>query len=73
MDGLSNGLNSTQLDHTYTIVGAVVGFAGGVFLGIIVAAFFFRRSNIFFHARRQRRRRRKDIEERGNERKSKSP
>ena len=71
MDGLSNGLNSTQVDHTYTIVGAVVGFAGGVFLGIIVAAFFFRRSNIFFHARRQRRRR-KDIEERGNERKSKS-
>ena len=71
--GLNSGPNSTRLDHTWTIVGAVVGFAAGIFLGIVVAAFFFRKSNIFLHAKRerQRRRRRIDLEERGNERKSK--
>lgn len=52
-------------------MGSVVGFVAGVFLGMIVTAFFFRRANIFRHSKNERmRRRRRDLEERGNERKS---
>ena len=70
--GLENP-NSTPLnDHTWTIVGSVVGFVLGVFVGMLVTAFFFRRSNVFRHSKneRTRRRRRRDLEDHGNERKS---
>ena len=46
-DGISTA-QSTQNDHTWTIVGAVSSFTGGVVLGIIIMAVFYNRRNFLW-------------------------
>ena len=48
--------NDQGNDYTWTIVGVVCGFIGGVVIGIILMAFFYRHGNVFVRKERRRRR-----------------